>query len=120
MLQWPDWLVALVRAVKHGMGFFSTHSLMGVTLDLPVRFVLLGGLYLMLQRWLRRRYAAVVVVSILLGTELFEIFGVRNPFHPVSPNRDDLLDILSGLAGLATAELFRRVWGHASRSRRER
>ena len=54
MLQWPDWLVAVIRAVKQGMGFISGHSFMGVALDLPVRFLLIGGLYLILRRWLRR------------------------------------------------------------------
>ena len=57
--QWPDWLIELVRAVKRSLGFFSDRSVLGVPLDLPVRFLVIGGFYLMLQWRLSRRAAAV-------------------------------------------------------------
>lgn len=107
-VRWPTTLLTLVRGTKQCMAFFSNHSLMGVPADWPVRFIMLGGLYLALQSRLSRRYALAITMLIFLGTELFELFAIRDPLHPLSPDWGDIGDILSGLSGITAAELLAR------------
>jgi hypothetical protein len=117
---WPPWLVKAVRAVKNSEALFSQHTLCGVPLDWPLRFIVLGGLYLILQRRLRRRRAAAICTAILLLKETLDCFAVLKPWCPRPPDLGDLADVASGLLGLVCAERGRRIYrlrGHASRPR---
>ena len=104
---WPPWLVEAVPAVKNVEALFSQHTLWGMPLDWPLRFVVLGGLYLILQRRLSRRRSAVVCIAVLLLKEAFDCFAVLQPWHPRPPDLGDLADVASGLLGLVCAELVR-------------
>ncbi len=109
---WPPWLVEAVRAIKNVEALFSQHTLCGVALDWPLRFIVLGGLYLILQRRLSRRQSAAVCIVVLLLKETFDCFVVLQPWHPRPPDLGDLADVVSGLLGLVCAELGRRIIHH--------
>lgn len=104
-MDWPDSLIAMVRVVKRTMCWVSGQSVLGIPLDLPLRFGMLGALYALLCVRVPRRHAVAVCMALLLGSELFEIFAVRNLGRPAPPDWGDLADILSGLAGIGAADL---------------
>jgi len=106
---WPPFLVSAIQRIKAMFAFFNYHSVLGIPLDWPLRFVLLGGLYLALQSRLGRRRTAFLCVALLLAKALFDILAIRDWSHPKPPNRGDLADILSGLAGIAAAEMIVRL-----------
>lgn len=100
---WPAWLVDAVRGVRAVFAWTSAHTLAGVPLDWIVRFVVIGGLYLVLRRRLPRRVAGGIVVALLLVKELFDIVAHQDLLLLRAPDFGDLADILSGLAGVAAA-----------------
>ena len=116
---WPPSLVAAVRKIKNVFASFSHHHVLGIPLDWPLRFVLLGGLYLILHSRLGRWRTALFCVAVLLAKELFDIIAVRDLFHPKPPDRGDLADILSGLAGIASGALIVCIRRRASAAKSE-
>jgi hypothetical protein len=107
-LAWPRLLVEGVRAFKAIEGFFSDHAVCGIPLDLPLRFIVLGGAYLWLRPRLGPRRAATLCGALLLLKEVFDCFAVLDLRHPRPPDWGDAADVLSGLAGLVAAELIVR------------
>lgn len=121
MLQdWSPTTVSVVRAAKSFFGLFSGTTFCGVPLDWPLRFGLLGGLYLLLTRRSRRggvapasrRRATMLCLGLLAVTELMEIVATRTPGKFYWPDIGDAADLLAGLAGIASAAVVRRIWLH--------
>lgn len=110
----PPFLINIVHRIKAVFAFFSHHRVLGIPLDWPFRFIFLCGLYLALQSRLGRHRTAFLCVALLLAKELFDIFAVQDFSHPKPPNRGDLADILSGLAGIAASAMI--VWIRRRRS----
>ncbi len=108
-LAWPESLVAAVRGLKSVFAFFSRHRLAGVPLDLPLRFVVMAAGQVWLRRRLGPRQAVLACTAVLLAKEVFDVFAVRDPVHPKSPNWGDVADVVSGLAGIAAAETLIRL-----------
>lgn len=108
LVAWPGWLVAGVRALRSVFAWFSEHTLLGVPLDWPVRFILIAGLYLFLRIRFSTRIAATLSLGLLLGKEFFDVFAHRDLLLPRSPDWGDAADIASGLVGLAAAFLIDR------------
>lgn len=108
MIHWPTSWIAFIQKVKSIFGFFKHHFLLGMPLDLPFRFVLLGGVYLLLQRKLTRGKSAVLCIVLLLSKEIFDLFAVQQFSWPKSPNWGDMADVISGLAGIGMAEVILR------------
>lgn len=108
MIKWPTNLVNAIHKVKEIFAFFAHHYLFGIPLDLPLRFVVLGGAYLLLQRKFSRKRSAAVCITVLLLKEIFDLFVVRRFPWPKPPNWGDLADVVSGLAGIGVAELILR------------
>jgi len=108
-LPWPEPLVRRVRRLRNLCHFISTHHILGIPADLPLRFVILAGAYGLLYPRIGRRRAALVTVAVLLSKEIFDIIAVLNPLRPRPPDWGDLADILSGLAGIAFVEAARRI-----------
>ena len=106
---WPEPLVEFVREIKDVFGAVKASGIGGIPLDLPFRFLLAGGLYLIFaSRWSRKR-AFLVVLGILISKEIFDIFAVRTLDRIHGPDGGDFLDILSGLVGIAFIEGFLRI-----------
>lgn len=114
-VDWPDSLVAWVRAVKRFLGFFSDHTLAGIPLDLIVRFFFLGALQCLLRRRLSFRRSAAFCLGLLLVMESLELVAVRNPLHPRMPDLGDLMDLGCGAAGVLAGELLWRRWRRPER-----
>lgn len=108
-IPWPEGLVAAVRHVKLFFGWFSAHSVAGIPADWIGRFVLLGLVYFVLTRGIRRRYAAALCMGVLVGSELLELIWYRSlTIH--NPDSGDVADVLTGVAGIAAAEASLRLW----------
>jgi hypothetical protein len=111
---WPVIIVDAVRATRRFFAWFSQNTVVGVPLDWPLRFVLIGALYMLLCRWTTRRRAAVFAASLLIAKEALDIFAHLDLLAPRPPDWGDAADCAAGLLGIAAAELFFRV---RSRSR---
>lgn len=109
VIHWPASWIAAVRGLKALFAFFSHHHVLGVPLDLPLRFVGLAALMVILRRWLSARSAVIVCAVILFTKELFDIVAVQDLSQPRLPHADDLLDIASGLAGIALGLWLARI-----------
>ncbi len=110
LLDWSPTAVDFVRGIKHFFGLFSGTQIGGVPLDWPLRFVLLGGLHLLLRRRLPLLRAAAVGLGLLLATESLEIVATRTPGKLYWPDAGDVADLGSGLLGILAAERVRRLW----------
>lgn len=91
------------------MSAISGHALVGVPLDIPARFLGLGLLFLGLRMWLYVRGAATICMLLLLCTELFEIVAVRGLNKLIPSDSRDLVDLASGVAGIAVAHWLERT-----------
>ena len=121
-IPWPRLLVDTVHAVRGAFAWVSEHTLFGIPLDWPVRFVLLAVMYTVLRRWLSVRLAALLTIAVLLSKELFDIFAHQDLLQPRAPDWGDLADIISGLLGVAAAiglERLRRGPRPAARASRD-
>jgi hypothetical protein len=99
---WPEPLVFVIRSIREGFAWVSEHTLLGIPLDLPLRFLLMVGIYRCLRVRLPVRMAVLVALVILIGKELFDIVAHRN-LQPRAPDWGDLVDAASGLLGLGIA-----------------
>ncbi len=106
---WPDWLVHTIHGVKRVFDWFRYRQWLGIPLDLIVRFVLLGIIYFIVRRRSGVRVALLVSLSILLGKEIFDTFTVRSWERIHWPGFLDIEDVMSGLLGMATAEMAHRI-----------
>jgi hypothetical protein len=107
---WPESLVTFVRGVKGIFGAIKASRFWGIPLDLPFRFLVACGLYIVLtSRWSRRK-AFLCVFGILIAKEVFDMFAVRAFDRIHWPDPRDFLDVFSGLAGVASAEGFIRIF----------
>ncbi|GMU34993.1 MAG: hypothetical protein AMXMBFR20_28650 [Planctomycetia bacterium] len=113
---WPTWLVNFVHSLRSVFAWFAHHSVLGIPLDWPARFVLIVALYALCRLRLSPRGAAVVAVTVLLAKELFDIFAHLDLFRPRAPDWGDAADIASGLAGLCLARLIDRRLTRRSRA----
>ncbi len=114
-ISWPPQLISAVRAVRHLFARISEETLLGVPLDWPVRFVLVGAVYCILRIRLSTRAAAAIVLAFLFGKELFDIVAHQN-LQPRAPDLGDLADLASGLAGLFCGGLIIRRLRRAERA----
>ena len=107
-IPWPTFLVDAVRAVRGAFAWVSEHTLLGIPLDWPVRFVLLAVMYTVLRRWLSARLAAGLTIAVLLAKELFDVLVHQDLLSPRAPDWGDLADVVSGLLGVGAAIAFER------------
>ena len=98
-----------VRKLKDLFAFFSNHHVLGIPLDWPVRFVLIGGLYILLQTKLSAKRSCAICLAVLLLKETFDVFAVRSFSWARLPDWGDAADIAVGLAGIACAILVVRL-----------
>lgn len=99
-------MVRAVRSFKNLCAFFTHRSVLGIPLDLPLRAVVLAGLYFLLRRRFQPRASAAICLAVLLAKELFDIVAVQSLLHPRWPHLDDMADIASGLVGISLGLLI--------------
>jgi hypothetical protein len=109
MIEWPEALVNFVRWIKGLFDLIEGPTLFGVHLDLPFRFVLMTGLYVLISRKTKRGWALGSCVLILAMKELFDIFAVQSIHRAHWPDPYDLLDVACGFAGILVGEILVRM-----------
>lgn len=109
MTDWPPSPGSVIRGVK-GLSTFSGHrGLLGVPLDLLLRFALIAGPNHVLTRRLGLLWALGICCAPLPDKDTSDVFAVQDPGHPKSPDWGDAADVASGLAGIAPAERHIRL-----------
>lgn len=108
---WPEWMIWLVSSIKTFFHVFRSNDLLGIPLDLVVRFVFIGGVYWFLRGRTTLQRTVLICLGILLAKEAFDTFAVRSWRKVHWPEFLDLEDVLSGVFGMVAAEWARRLLG---------